>query len=85
MSSANNNPFSIGDTVYIIGKFYPCAPSVLITATISHIQHRQFVAYGAGDNGGTWCFSKKDYNKAVFKDKEQALCAFNAVKEETRE
>lgn len=85
MSDSNNNPFSIGDTVYIIGKFYPCAPFVLITATISHIQHRQFVAYGAGDNGGTWCFSRKDFNEAVFKDKERALQAFNTVKEDTDE
>lgn len=56
---------------------------VLITATISHIQHRQFVAYGEGDPAGAWYFSRKHYNKAVFADKEKALCAFNAFKEDT--
>lgn len=83
LDKTNTNPFSIGDTVYVIGKYYPLAPFVLITATISHIEHRQFVAYGKGSNGGTWCFSKKDYNKCVFTDKEQATRAFKLVKEGT--
>ena len=83
MSKASENPFSIGDRVYIIGKFRPLGKPVLITATISHKQHRQFVAYGEGDPAGAWYFSRKHYNKAVFADKEKALCAFNAFKEDT--
>lgn len=83
MSKTSENPFSIGDRVYIIGKFHPLGEPVLITATISHIQHRQFVACGEGNLFGIWCFSRKHYNKAVFTDKEKALCAFNAFKEGT--
>lgn len=72
------SPFAVGDTVYILGKYMVNAysPLCMIEAKISHIDHKQFVAYGL--NGySEWRFSKKHYNKAVFKDKEKAIEEFN--------
>lgn len=74
-----NNPFSIGDIVYVLGKYLPDseAPLLLLECKISHIKNRQFVAYRTDGKVGEWRFSKKHYNKAVFKDKEKAIAKFN--------
>lgn len=66
--------FTIGDTVYILGKYLPdsSAPLLLLECKISHIKRRQFVAYRVDGEVGEWCFSKKDFNKTVFKEKEKA-------------
>ena len=65
----------IGDTVYIIGKYIP-DPSEkprIVEAQISHIKHRQFVAYGIDDNNlGTWSFSQKHIGKTVFLTHDEA-------------
>lgn len=65
----------IGDTVFIIGKYVP-DPSEkprIIEAQISHIKHRQFVAYGIDDsNLGEWSFSRKHIGKSVFYTREEA-------------
>lgn len=68
------NPFAIGDIVYVLGKYLPdsSAPLLLMECKISHIKSRQFIAYRTDGEVGEWRFSKKDYNKAVFKDKEMA-------------
>ena len=67
-------PFAIGDIVYILGKYLPDsqAPLLLMECKISHIEHRQFVAYRTDGETGTWKFSKKHYKKCVFTDKEAA-------------
>lgn len=69
------NPFAIGDTVYILAKYVPdpCAPLLLLECKISHIEHRQFVAYRTDGETGIWKFSKKDHNKCVFTDKDKAI------------
>lgn len=72
-----NNPFSIGDIVYVIGKYLPDSEALLLDCKISHIKNRQFVAYRTDGKVGEWRFSKKHYNKAVFKDKEKAIAKFN--------
>lgn len=65
----------INDIVFVIGKYVP-DPSEkprIIEAQISHIKHRQFVAYGIDDNNlGTWSFSRKDIGKSVFTTREEA-------------
>lgn len=72
----------IGDTVFIIGKYVP-DPSEkprIIEAQISHIKHRQFVAYGINENNlGSWSFSKKHVGKCVFTTRELAEKALNAL------
>lgn len=70
-----SNPFAIGDTVYILAKYVPdpCAPLLLLECKISHIEHRQFAAYRTDGGPGIWKFSKKHYNKCVFKDKSKAI------------
>ena len=75
------HPFEIGDVVYILGKYLPLAdaPLLLLECKISHIQHRQFVAYRTDGETGVWKFSRKDYNKAVFKDKSKAEAAWNGT------
>lgn len=81
----NNNtelkpcPFSIGDTVYILGKYLPdaSAPLLLLECKISHIKHRQFVAFRTDGETGEWKFSKKHHNKCVFTDKSKAVEAWN--------
>lgn len=67
-------PFSIGDTVYILAKYVPdsSAPLLLLECKISHVEHRQFVAYCTDGSAGIWRFSRKHYNKCVFKDKDKA-------------
>ena len=72
-----NNPFSIGDIVYVLGKYLPFLEGLLLECKISHIKNRQFVAYRTDGKVGEWRFSKKHYNKAVFKDKEKAIAEFN--------
>lgn len=78
-TKTNPNPFAIGDTVYILGKYYfdPCAPLLLLECKISHIEHRQFVAYRLDGETGDWKFSKKDHNKCVFTDKDKAIEEWN--------
>lgn len=68
------NPFAIGDIVYVIGKYLPSddAPLLLLECKISHIEHRQFVAFRTDGETGVWRFSRKDYNKCVFTDKTKA-------------
>lgn len=72
-------PFAIGDTVYVLGKYLPSdyEPLLLLECKISHIEHRQFVAYRTDGETGKWCFSKKHHNKSVFTDKEKAIEAWN--------
>ena len=72
------NPFAIGDIVYILGKYFPTAhaPLLLLECKISHIKHRQFVAYRTDGEVGDWKFSRKHYNKCVFKDKDKAIEAW---------
>lgn len=72
------NPFSIGDTVYILAKYVPdpSAPLHLLECEISHIEHRQFVAYCTDGSAGIWRFSRADFNKCVFKDKGKAERTF---------
>lgn len=71
----NPCPFAIGDIVYILAKYVPdpCAPLLLLKCKISHIEHRQFAAYRTDGGAGIWKFSKKHYNKCVFKDKSKAI------------
>lgn len=78
MADLKQNPFAIGDTVYILGKYLPdsCAPLLLLECKISHIEHRQFVAYRTDGETGDWKFSKKHFNKCVFKDKDKATEAW---------
>ncbi len=68
------NPFSVGDTVFILGKYLPdfSSPLLLLECKISHIKRRQFVAYRVDGEVGEWRFSRKDLGKCVFKDKEEA-------------
>ena len=75
-------PFAIGDTVYILGKYLPdCkAPLLLMECKISHIKHRQFIAYRTDGVWGEWAFSKKHYGKCVFKNKKQATKEWNKRK-----
>lgn len=72
-------PFAIGDIVYVLGKYYTddTAPLLLLECQISHIKYRQFVAYRTDGEVGVWRFSKKDYNKCVFKDKDKATEEWN--------
>ena len=70
-------PFAIGDIVYVLGKYLPDSKVILIECKISHIEHRQFVAYRTDGETGKWCFSKKYYNKCVFTDKEKATEELN--------
>lgn len=74
-----NNPFSIGDIVYVLGKYLPSSesPLLLMECKISHIKSRQFVAYRTSGEVGEWRFSKRHYNKLVFKDKEKATVEYN--------
>lgn len=68
-------PCKVGDTVFVIEKYVP-DPSEkprIIEAQISHIKHRQFVAYGIDENNlGEWCFSRKHIGKSVFYSREEA-------------
>ena len=68
------NPFSVGDIVYVLGKYLPDSslPILLLECRISHIKNRQFVAYRTDGEAGEWKFSRKDYRKCVFKEKEEA-------------
>lgn len=79
------NIFEIGDIVYILGKYLPDAdaPLLLLEAKISHIERRQFVAFRTDEETGIWRFSRKHYNKSVFKDKEKAMEEWNKRKQET--
>lgn len=72
-------PFAIGDIVYVLGKYLPSdyEPLFLLECKISHIEHRQFVAYRTDGETGKWCFSKKHYNRSVFTDKEKAIEVWN--------
>ena len=76
---AKPNPFAIGDIVFILGKYIPdaCAPLLLLECKISHIKHRQFVAYRTDGKVGEWKFSKRHYNKCVFTDKNKATEEWN--------
>ena len=71
--------FAIGAIVYVLGKYLPSdyAPLLLLECKISHIEHRQFVAYRIDGETGKWCFSKKHYNKSVFTDKQKAIEEWN--------
>ena len=82
MNTSKINPFAIGDIVYIIGKYMPdsSSPTVLLKCKISHIKHRQFIAYRVDGGPGEWPFSKKHYNKCVFKDENKAIKQFNEEK-----
>ncbi len=65
----------IGDTVFIIGKytfFAPAGTPKIIEAKISHIKHRQFVAYEIDNEHGEWCFSQKHLNVTVFLTRKEA-------------
>lgn len=78
MNNLEKNIFNIGDIVYILGKYMPNSyePTYIIEVKISHIEHRQFVAYET--NGPCcWKFSNKHYNKSVFKNKENAIEKLN--------
>ena len=80
MKETKSKPaFSIGDVVFILAKYIPdaCAPLLLLECKISHIEHRQFVAYRTDGETGSWKFSKKHYNKCVFTDKNKAIEAWN--------
>jgi hypothetical protein len=70
-------PFKIDDIVYIFGKYLPDSEPIFIEAKISHIKHRQFIAYVTDRRPGEWAFSKKHYNKCVFKDEQKAKEAWN--------
>lgn len=76
------NPFKIGDTVYILAKYVPdpSAPLHLLECEISHIARRQFVSYCKDGSPGIWSFSKKHYNKCVFKDKDKATQIWNEMR-----
>ena len=83
VNKSNSFLFEIGDIVYIIGKYMPNAfeKTYIIEAKISHIEHRQFVAYET--NGPcSWKFSNRHYNKSVFKDKENAIKKLNTYEKE---
>ncbi len=58
----------IGDIVYILGKytFDSAEKPQLLEVKISHIKHRQFIAYRTDDGPGEWPFSKKHLGKCVF-------------------
>ena len=71
-------PFAVGDTVYILGKYEisEYAPLHIITARISHVDHKCFIAYGL-DADSTWRFTPRHYNKSVFKTEQEAIDAWN--------
>lgn len=79
MIKEKHYPFAIGDIVYILAKYVPdpCAPLLLLECKISHVEHRQFVAYRTDGGAGIWRFSKKHYDKCVFKDKSKAAEAWS--------
>lgn len=64
----------INDIVYIIGKYIPdpMEKPQIMEVKISHIKHRQFVAYRTDGETGEWCFSKKHLGKCVFLTREAA-------------
>lgn len=72
----------MNDIVFIIGKYIP-DPSEkprIIEARISHIKHRQFVAYDLDENNhGIFNFSKKHIGKCVFTTRKAAEQALNAL------
>lgn len=70
---------NIGDIVYILGKYIPdpLEKIKLFEVKISHIKHRQFVAYRTDSGVGEWCFSKKHLGKCVFLTREEAEKALN--------
>lgn len=79
--------FHVGDVVYILGKraVSADAPVLLITAKITHVKHRQFVASEVGvngePNGEEWRFSNKHFGLSVFKNRsEAAFVHANATK-----
>ena len=70
-----SNLGQVGDTVFVIGKYVPdpLEKPRIIEAQISHIKHRQYVAYGIDENNfGEWCFSRKHIGKSVFYSREEA-------------
>lgn len=68
-------PFTVGETVYILGKFAVStyAQTVLIEASISHKKGRQCVAHTSGHDYGVWIFSRKHLDSCVFKDRAKAM------------
>lgn len=64
----------IGDIVYIFGKytFDSSEKPQLLEVKISHIKHRQFVAYRTDGGHGEWCFSKKHLGQSLFLTREDA-------------
>jgi hypothetical protein len=76
--SKQQTVFHVGETVYILGKHTvsASAPLYLITAQITHISHRQFVARELDANGmpsgGEWRFSNKHFGLSVFKSRSEA-------------
>ena len=74
-----NSNFSIGDIVYIIGRyaFEKYNPLMLVTARIDHIDDGYYIAYGI-DEEGTYRFTDNRYGDCVFKDKALALSIFES-------
>jgi len=70
----------IGDIVYILGKYYfDQKPPLLLEVKISHIEHRQFVAYRTDGESGKWCFSRKHLGKCLFLKKAEAEAALQEI------
>lgn len=63
----------IGDKVYIIGKYFLDEQTQVMEVKISHIKHRQFVAYRTDGESGEWRFSNKHLGKCVFLTEQEAI------------
>lgn len=81
-SASVHNPFQIDMIVYVLGKYVPdpSEPVQLFECKISHIKHKQFVAYRIDGGPGEWMFSKKHHNHGVFTDKAIAVDAYERSK-----
>ena len=77
-----NSYFSIGDTVYIIGRyaFEEYNPLMVVTAKIDHLSEGYYIAYGIDGDECTYRFTDSRYGVYVFKDKDLALSVLERYK-----
>ena len=70
-----DNNFSIGATVYIIGRyaFQVYNPLMLVTAKIDHRDDGYYIAYGIDGDYGSYHFTDSRYNICVLVLKDKAL------------
>ena len=75
-------PFSIGDIVYVLGKYLPDsnAPLLLMECKISYIKHRQFVAYRTDGETGDFVYCKSGWIRNHGSNQGQEKCGGHAEK-----